>query len=195
MPLALQKMLYFLQGIYVVLCGVELFSEDCEAWARGSVFKDAYDVFKNFKYNPIDDIRFAMFQNRFSELSDNAKRIINLVVESFGMYSGKTLELITHGETPWKDARANCLPDEPSNEVILKEVTKKYFSEMAKKYDIGNVNGLRNYIILNFWNSAGSIVVSADTLRNCTYEAKEFARKVEGKRQARKYLARLEHLR
>ena len=145
-PLALQKMLYFIQGIYMVLFGVELFSEDCEAWAHGPVFKDVYDVFKNFKYNPIDDTRFAIFQNKFNELSENARRVINLVVESFGMYSGKTLEQITHGETPWKDARINCLPDEPSHEVILKEAIKKYFSEVAEKYDISSVDGLRNYI-------------------------------------------------
>ena len=145
-PLALQKMLYFIQGIYMVLFNVELFSEDCEAWAHGPVFKDVYDVFKNFKYNPIDDTRFAMFQNRFNELSDNVKQVINLVVESCGMYSGKTLERITHGEAPWKDARANCLPDEPSNEVISKESIKQYFSEVAKKYDIGSVEGIRSYI-------------------------------------------------
>ena len=145
-PLALQKMLYFIQGIYMVLFGVELFSEDCEAWAHGPVFREVYDVFKNFKYNPIDDTRFSMFQNRFSELSDNVKQVINLVVESFGMYSGKTLERITHGEAPWKDARVNCLPDEPSNEVISKEAIKKYFSEVAEKYDIGSVDGIRSYI-------------------------------------------------
>ena len=145
-PLALQKMLYFIQGIYMVLFGVELFGEDCEAWAHGPVFREVYDVFKNFKYNPIDDTRFSMFQNRFSELSDNVKQAINLVVESFGMYSGKTLERITHGEAPWKDARVNCLPDEPSNEVISKEAIKKYFSEVAEKYDIGSVDGIRSYI-------------------------------------------------
>lgn len=145
-PLALQKMLYFIQGIYMVLFNVELFNEDCEAWAHGPVFRDVYDVFKNFKYNPIDDTRFSMFQNRFNELSDNVKQVINLVVESFGMYSGKTLERITHGEAPWKDARSNCLPDEPSNEVISKEAIKQYFSEVAKKYDIGSVNGIRSYI-------------------------------------------------
>ena len=145
-PLALQKMLYFIQGIYMVLFGPELFSEDCEAWAHGPVFRDVYDVFKNFKYNPIDDTRFAMFQNRFNELSDNVKHVINLVVESFGMYSGKTLERITHAETPWRDARANCLPDEPSNEVILKESIKQYFLEVAKTYDLSSVNGIRRYI-------------------------------------------------
>ncbi|MGN0383662.1 MAG: Panacea domain-containing protein [Eubacterium sp.] len=145
-PLALQKMLYFIQGIYMVLFGVELFDEECEAWAHGPVFKDVYEVFKSFKYNPIDDTRFSMFQNRFNELSDNEKKVIDLVVESFGMYSGKTLELITHGETPWMDARINCLPGEPSNEIISKESIKKYFLEVAQKYQIDSVDGIKKYI-------------------------------------------------
>ena len=87
-----------------------------------------------------------MFQNRFCELSDNVKQVINLVVDFFGVYSGKTLERITHEEAPWKDARTNCLPDEPSNVVIPKEAIKVYFSEVAKKYDLSNVNGIRSYI-------------------------------------------------
>ncbi len=145
-PLALQKMLYFIQGIYMVLFDMELFSEECEAWAHGPVFKDVYEVFKNFKYNPIDDTRFSMFQNRFNELSDNERKVIDLVVESFGMYSGKTLEKITHSETPWRDARINCLPGEPSNEVISKETIKKYFSEIAKNYKIDSVDGIKQYI-------------------------------------------------
>ena len=145
-PLALQKMLYFIQGIYMVLFNVELFSEECEAWAHGPVFKDVYDVFKNFKYNPIDDTRFAMFQNRFHELSDNEKKVIDLVVESFGIYSGKILEKITHGETPWMDARINCFPGEPSNEVISKKSIKKYFLEVADKYELDNVGGIKKYI-------------------------------------------------
>lgn len=145
-PLALQKMLYFIQGIYMVLFGIELFSEECEAWAHGPVFKDVYEVFKNFKYNPIDDTRFAMLQNRFHELGDDEKRVIDLVVETFGMYSGKILEQITHGETPWMDARINCLPEEPSNEVISKETIKKYFLEVAEKYQLDTVDGIKGYI-------------------------------------------------
>lgn len=145
-PLALQKMLYFIQGIHMVLFGEELFPEECEAWTHGPVFKDVYDIFKNFKYNPIDDIRFAMFQNRFQELSDNGKKVIDLVVETFGIYSGKTLERITHKESPWMDARVCCLPGEPSNEVISKQTIKRYFSEVSQKYELGNVDGIREYI-------------------------------------------------
>ncbi len=145
-PLALQKMLYFAQGIHMALSGIEFFREECEAWAHGPVFKDVYDIFKNFKYNPIDDIRFAMFQNRFHELPDDEKRIIDLVVETFGMYSGKVLERITHEETPWKNARVNCLPGESSNEVISKESIKKYFSGVSREYELDKVDGIRKYI-------------------------------------------------
>ena len=145
-PLALQKILYFIQGIYMVLFGVELFEEECEAWTHGPVFKDVYEVFKNFRYNPIDDTRFSMFQNRFHELSDDEKKVIDLVVESFGMYSGKTLEQITHEETPWRETRMNCLPGEPSSEVISKESIKKYFLEVAEKYEIDKVEGIKKYI-------------------------------------------------
>lgn len=145
-PLALQKMLYYIQGIYIVLFGTELFNEECEAWAHGPVFKDVYEVFKSFKYNPIDDVRFSMFQNRFKELSDNERKVIDLVIESFGMYSGKILERITHDEDPWKDARRNCLPEEPSNEIISKESMKEYFIEVAQKYEIDSVEGIKKYI-------------------------------------------------
>ena len=145
-PLALQKILYYIQGIYMILFDKELFAEDCEAWAHGPVFKDVYEAFKSFKYNPIDDTRFSMFQNRFNELSDDEKKVIDLVLESFGMYSGKALEQITHKETPWLDARMNCLPGEPSNEVISKEAIKEYFSEVARNYEIDNVDGIKKYI-------------------------------------------------
>lgn len=145
-PLALQKMLYFIQGIHMVLFDKELFGEDCEAWAHGPVFRDVYEVFKSFKYNPIDDTRFAMFQNRFNELTVEEKKVIDLVVESFGMYSGKVLERITHGERPWLEARANCLPGESSDEVISKDTIKVYFSDVARKYELCSVEGINNYI-------------------------------------------------
>lgn len=145
-PLALQKMLYFIQGIYMVSFHTELFREDCEAWAHGPVFKDVYDVFKTFKYNPIDDTRFKMFQNRFHELSASERRVIDLVVGSFGIYSGKILEEITHGEEPWKAARINCLPGEASNEIISKTAIKNYFSEVAEQYQLDSIEGIKKYI-------------------------------------------------
>ncbi len=145
-PLALQKMLYYVQGIYMALFEEELFEEECLAWAHGPVFRKVYDVFKNFRYNPIDDIRFSMFQNRFHELSDTEKKVIDLVVESFGVYSGKTLEKITHRESPWREAYVPCLQDGRSNEIISKPALKEYFKRISQKYNLDTVEGINSYI-------------------------------------------------
>lgn len=145
-PLALQKLLYFIQGIYMVLYETALYDEDCEAWVHGPVYAEVYNMFKNFKYNPIEDNRFAMFRNRFQELTQSERDVIDLVIETFGMYSGKVLEQITHQEAPWLEARKHCLPDEASNVMIPKSAIQKYFSGVSQKYEIGTADGLRRYI-------------------------------------------------
>ena len=61
-PLMLQKLLYFIQGVYSALYGKPIFEEDCRAWIHGPVYLEVYDLFRNFKYNPIDDARFAILE-------------------------------------------------------------------------------------------------------------------------------------
>lgn len=145
-PLALQKMLYYVQGIYMVIFDKQLFGEDCMAWVHGPVYKPVYDMFKNFKYNPIEDDRFLMLKNRFQELTDEEKEVIDLVVETFGMYSGTALERITHSEKPWKDAREGYLPTEHSYKIISKESIKEYFQSVYEEYDITGTKGILAYI-------------------------------------------------
>ena len=145
-PLALQKLLYFIQGVYMVIYGVPLYKEDCMAWVHGPVYEEVYDLFKDFKYNPIEDNRFAIFKDRFEELSDQEKKVIDLVVNSFGKYSGKVLEKITHNETPWKNARTDYEPLQPSREIIEKNEIMKYFSLVADRYGIDTVEKLNSYI-------------------------------------------------
>lgn len=144
-PLALQKMLYFMQGIHMALFGRELFPEDCQAWAHGPVFKEVYEVFRDFQYHSIEDTRFSMLRNRLQELSDHEKKVIDLVIESLGLYNGKTLELITHGEAPWKEAREDCEASQRSNKVIAKESMRKYFQEAAGRYDFTSAAGILEY--------------------------------------------------
>lgn len=145
-PLALQKILYFIQGIYMVMFEMPLFKEDCMAWVHGPVYEEVYDLFKDFKYNPIEDNRFAIFKERFEELSDQEKKVIDLVINSFGKYSGKVLETVTHSETPWKNARTDYEPLQPSREIIEKSEIKKYFSQVADKYGVDTEENLNNYI-------------------------------------------------
>lgn len=145
-PLALQKILYFIQGIYMVMFDEPLFKEDCMAWVHGPVYEQVYNLFKDFKYNPIEDNRFAIFKERFVELSDQERKVIDLVINSFGKYSGKVLETITHNESPWKDARSDYNPLQPSREIIDKNEIMEYFSLVANKYGIDTEEKLNSYI-------------------------------------------------
>jgi len=145
-PLALQKILYFIQGIYMVMFGEPLFKEDCMAWVHGPVYEKVYDLFKDFKYNPIEDNRFAIFKERYVELSEQERKVIDLVINSFGKYSGKVLEIITHNESPWKDARTDYNPIQPSREIIDKNEIMKYFSLVANEYGIDTEEKLNSYI-------------------------------------------------
>lgn len=145
-PLMLQKLLYFIQGIYSALYGRPIFAEDCRAWVHGPVYPEVYDLFKDFKYNPIDDARFALLDGTADALTEEEKKVIDLVVNTFGMYSGKVLEKITHNEEPWKNARKGYGDSIPSNETLTKDSIKKYYTAVHERYGIDSEDGLRRYI-------------------------------------------------
>ncbi|MCQ2551275.1 MAG: DUF4065 domain-containing protein [Clostridia bacterium] len=145
-PLALQKLLYYIQAIYMVKYDKPLFTEECKAWVHGPVYEKVYDVFKSFKFSPIEDKRFVIFKDRFHELSDEERDVIDMVVNSFGMYSGKTLEKITHKEAPWADAYSVNKLYGYANEPITNDAIKKYFKEISLKYDLETEEGLKAYI-------------------------------------------------
>ena len=145
-PLALQKLLYYIQGIFMSVFGDELFDEDCTAWVHGPVYESVYELFKTFKYNPIDDHRFVLLKDRFKKLNEEEKEIVDLVVNTFGLYSGKALERITHQEEPWKQAREGYLPMELSSVRIEKNMIKGYFDKLSEDYNLRCENDLERYI-------------------------------------------------
>ena len=145
-PLMLQKLLYFIQGVYSALYGEPIFEEDCRAWIHGPVYLEVYDLFRNFKYNPIDDARFAILEGKEDSLTEGEKQVIDLVVNTFGMYSGKALEKITHNEAPWLEARKGYGDSIPSNELLPKERIMNYYILINQKYGINTEAGLRTYI-------------------------------------------------
>ena len=145
-PLMLQKLLYFIQGVYSALYGRPIFKEDCRAWVHGPVYPEVYELFRDFKYNPIDDARFALLEGTEDALTEEEKKVIDLVVNTFGMYGGKVLERITHNEDPWKEARKGYGDSIPSNELLSKDRIMRYYKAINQKYRIGTEEGLKKYI-------------------------------------------------
>lgn len=145
-PLMLQKLLYFIQGIYSALYGKPLFEEDCRAWVHGPVYPEVYTLFRDFKYNPIDDVRFGLLKGMDDVLTEEERDVIDRVVNTFGIYGGKVLERITHNEEPWKSARRGYGDQVPSSELVSKDSIRKYYEKVNEVYGIGSEEGVREYI-------------------------------------------------
>lgn len=145
-PLALQKILYFIQGLYFSKYGTPLFNDNCQAWVHGPVYAEIYDMFSSFKYDPIDDPRFELLKRKSTNLDEKEREVIDLVVNTFGMYGGKALERITHKETPWLEAREGYSENEPSQEEISKDAIKEYFVSVRENYDLDTEAGIMAYI-------------------------------------------------
>ena len=140
-PLALQKALYYIQGFYYAFNRTFLFSEDCQAWIHGPVYRDIYFRYKDYKFDPIK------FSNEVDDsiFSSSEKAVLESVVKHICCYSGKVLEKFTHFETPWLTARGNLKSTEPSDNIMTKEEIGKYFDSVREKYKMINPNDIKAY--------------------------------------------------
>lgn len=145
-PLMLQKLLYYTQGVSYVMKKKPMFVEECQAWQHGPVYPEVYQMFKDFKYNPIDDPRFVIFEGTEDALTLEERKIVDLVVDTFGEYGGKVLEKITHQEIPWQQARTGYSKEMGCNEKISKESIKRYFCDKDKEYGFSTEKGIKKYI-------------------------------------------------
>ena len=131
----LQKLLYYIQGVSAAFQTLPLFSDPCEAWVNGPVFRDIYIKYKD---NAIDDI--------FGDLLTTGDReVIDCVLRCFGRYDGDTLKEFTHRELPWLKARGDLAADAPSSKVIPLEDIKEYFTSVKDRYGMSEILDMGAY--------------------------------------------------
>lgn len=145
-PLALQKALYYIQGFYYAFYKTFLFTEDCQAWVYGPVYRDVYFRYQNYRFNPID----CADEVDDTIVSSSEKAIFEGVAKHICCYSGKVLEEFTHSEEPWLLARGELAETEPSDRVITKESIGIYFDKVREKYNMINPNDIREYAQIMF---------------------------------------------
>ena len=140
-PLALQKALYYIQGFYFAFYKTFLFSEDCQAWVHGPVYRDIYFRYRDYRFDPIekaDDFDASIF-------SSGEKAIYDSVINNICCYSGKILERFTHNEAPWLTTRGDLPISAPSDRIIEKSLIGDYFSTVKAKYNIINPSDIKEY--------------------------------------------------
>jgi len=122
--LKLQKLLYYSQAWHLALKGKELFEEDFQAWVHGPVLPSQYQRFKNFEWRPI------LEEISRPKLESQLDQYLNEVVDVFGCETAVSLELMTHQEPPWKEARNGMAPDQLSTAIILKDSMKRFYQSL-----------------------------------------------------------------
>lgn len=117
----LQKLVYYSQAWHMVWHEEPLFSEKIEAWANGPVVHELYKAHEDkFKIKSIK-------RGSIRKLSETGKETINKVVKFYGNETGHVLAELTHKERPWKQARGNTPPGEPSSVVITHDSLIDYY--------------------------------------------------------------------
>ncbi|MDY0282496.1 MAG: type II toxin-antitoxin system antitoxin SocA domain-containing protein [Syntrophomonas sp.] len=140
-PLALQKALYYVQGFYYAFSEEFLFPDDCEAWIHGPVYRDIYERYSSYRFDPIDSSEKC----DESVLTIYEKTIIDSIIKNFCCYSGKTLEVFTHSELPWLKTRGDLPITVSSNRIIHKKVIGDYFAVVKQCYGIINPSDIEMY--------------------------------------------------
>lgn len=144
--LALQKALYYVQGFYSAFTNTFLFTQDCEAWVHGPVYRDIYNCYSSYGYESIDSndvFDVPVFTN-------TEKAVIDSVIQNLCCYSGKILERFTHSEMPWLKTRGDLPADAPSDRIISKEDIREYFSAVKQKYNMLTPIDIENYAQVMF---------------------------------------------
>lgn len=126
----LQKLCYYAQAWYCALYdGTPLFNDEIQAWVHGPVVASLYPIYRGYRWMDIPK------QEEVPDLGEDAIAVLNAVWNAYGHLTGDQLEALTHGETPWRDARGDLAPWEDCTTPISCVSMREYY---GKKYDESN---------------------------------------------------------
>jgi len=140
-PLALQKALYYVQGFYYAFMEEFIFDSDCEAWAHGPAYREIYQRYSMYRFDPIEGSEICSESN----LSSYEKAVIDSVIRNLCCYSGKVLEGFTHAEEPWLKTRGDLPASAASDRVIHKKVIGEYFKAIKEYHAMINPADIEIY--------------------------------------------------
>ncbi len=109
----LHKLLYYCQGHHLAHFGEALFTEPVMAWDMGPVVANLWKTEKEGRTAP--DTR---------SLDNGQLNTVAYVVSRYGQLTGHDLELLSHAETPWREADGSR---QPGRSVRIKQDTIRVF--------------------------------------------------------------------
>lgn len=114
--LKLQKLLYFVQAMCLLIFGKKAFPEKILAWSYGPVINEVYQQYKQNHASEINS------ESNIKNVSSGLYKIIEEVINSYGSIEANKLIDFTHEEEPWKNTEIN-------KEIDI-ELIKNYFNKV-----------------------------------------------------------------
>ncbi len=127
--LKMQKLLYYTQAWHLAFYSKPLFAGKFQAWIHGPVNREIFDRFKESKFLFTPIVQGDIITKNFDTLSDLDKLHIDTVLEVYGKFSGVELELMTHIEEPWKEARGSLGEFDRCENEIDEKLIGDYFRQ------------------------------------------------------------------
>lgn len=135
-PKKLQKLIYYVEAWHLVYFDKTLIDENFEAWVHGPVVPELYQYLKQFGYDNIEiiDDELDSAKERINKvakennLTDDQMELIYSVLNRYGSLTSFELEMLTHSEQPWIEARQGIPPHERCTNIISKEEMKAFYS-------------------------------------------------------------------
>ena len=124
----LQKLCYYAQAWHYAFYDEGLFYQDVEAWVHGPVIKDVYNEYRNNKWKPIPKVQSP-------NLNEDVLEFLDDVYNKYGEFDAEQLEILTHSELPWQEAREGLEEWEASNKPINPITMSDYY---WGKYEASN---------------------------------------------------------
>lgn len=132
--LKLQKLLYYIQAWHLAFFKKRAFDSEFQAWIHGPVNREIYDLYKDKKYlysemnlDDIDDV------DVMSKIDDELKIHVDTILEAYAKYSGIQLEIMTHNEYPWLEARKGYKTNERCEVPISDSSMIEYYGSRMRK--------------------------------------------------------------
>lgn len=125
--------MYYLQAWSLGINGERFLSCQFEAWVHGPVCRGLYNRFKTNKnlYSFISKYDVVNVK-AFGDICDEDKGFINYILDNYAGFTGTELEIMTHKELPWIEARNGIGPMESCNEIISEDTMRIFYGEKWK---------------------------------------------------------------
>jgi uncharacterized phage-associated protein len=117
----LQKLSYYVCAWHLAIYGNPLSDITFEAWEHGPVCRPLYNRYRRYGWHSIPRYEGFVLAN------DSEIRFIQAVLNIYETYSADALEILTHEEEPWIEARRTCVAYGLSNAQISRETMKNYY--------------------------------------------------------------------